>query len=59
MTATADPTTTFRIRLSKTDVDALKDIARREGVRLGADQGWCDLVRAAVKKMVRDQKPVG
>lgn len=56
MTPTTEPTTTFRIRLSPGDVAALKDLARREGVRLGADVGWCDLVRAAIRTMVRDQR---
>ncbi len=57
--AASGPTTTFRIRLAPADVATLKDIARRESVRLGADQGWCDLVRAAIRAMVRDQRPIG
>jgi hypothetical protein len=57
-TETKTATTTFRIRICPTDVAALKDIARRESVRLGADLGWCHLVRTAIKAMVRDQKPL-
>lgn len=55
---TTNLTTTYRIRLSTPDVDALKALARKEAARLGVDLGWCDLVRAAVRKMADDGLPI-
>jgi hypothetical protein len=55
----SESTTTFRIRLSPTDVASLKELARRESVRRNVDLGWCDLVRAAIRKMARDGVAIG
>ncbi len=50
-----DVLTTFRIRLSKHDVEGVRDLARKESVRQGLDLGWCDLVRGAMRQMVQDK----
>lgn len=49
----------YGLRAERADVEALRALARKEAVKVGRDVHWGDLVRAAVKVMVRTGKPVG
>lgn len=50
--------TTFRLRLPKGDVEAVKDIARVESCKRQDDIRWTDLVRSALRVMVRERRPI-
>lgn len=57
-TETNAPTTTFRVRLPKQDVEKVRQLARDESQRLGQDIHWCHLLRAALRKMADGQSPL-
>ena len=51
--------TCFRLKMASADVEGLRTLARLESLRLGRDVTWCDLVRAAVRWMGENRRPVG
>ena len=48
----------FAIRLDTASVDALRVIARRKSFELNKNFNWCCLVRAAIDKLVKQEKVV-
>jgi hypothetical protein len=50
--------TTYRLRLPCGDVEEVRKLARSESVRRGHDVGWCDLIRAALRRMAIEQRPI-
>jgi hypothetical protein len=61
-TVTGDTTealTPFRVRLSKQDVAAVRQLALKESLSRGAQVGWCDLLRAALRHMAQEQLAIG
>ena len=59
MQSETESLTTYRLRLPKHDVLAVRDLARRESVRQGADIGWCDLVRSAIQRLLQEHAQAG
>lgn len=55
----AETLTPFRVRLSKQDVAAVRQLALKESLSRGTQVGWCDLLRAALKNMAQEQVAIG
>ena len=55
----SEPLVTHKLKVRPADLDAVRALARIEGVRLGRDVTWADLVRAAMRWMAEHRRPVG
>lgn len=50
--------TTHKLKVRPGDLEALRNVARIESVRLGRDVTWGDLVRDAMRWMAENRRPV-